>query len=176
MSHELRHQLDNDEENEYLPEQEGSRLSDDAPNDRSDTLELRLRIVDRLLSTAPMLAPSAEFAERVIKAIRERRDVINWNASTGLALGLMSIVIISLSLTVIGLLAIASLILNWTQVYQSLVIAGGEGSSVLATLLNDLQATVADSPFLLSLSFLSIPLSLIWVWVMRKLSPSRRVQ
>lgn len=167
----LQHQLSNDDE--FSPEEDPQVLEQaDEKQPSEDNLEMRLRIVDHLLSTAPMLAPSVDFAERVMRTLRERQSEMNWSASTGLALGLSMFVLMGVGILLAGIAAIINLILNWTTVYQQLILGGGDLSNLVGEVIDNLQHTAFESPILPLLTLLSLPLFYVWLRVMRYLVPN----
>ena len=171
MSHQFN--LSNSEDNFESQEQEIRAEQDSTAEEES--LQLRLRIIDHLLSNAPMLAPGAEFAERVMTAIRSRTSPhMNENASLGLALGLVSVVLVVMGIVTGMALGLINVVLNWTAIYQVLVSSIGEVAQALKAFFSLLTNTLSDNPLLPVLLLLAIPLFFSWLWVMRRVKPSEK--
>lgn len=170
MSHQFN--LSNSEDNFEEQPLNTERLQASA---EEESMQLRLRIVDHLLSNAPMLAPGAEFAEKVMASLRQRtRQSMNSNTSLGLALGLGSIVLLLIGTIIGGILGVINIALNWSAIYQGLVSSMGEVIRALESFFSFLTSTISDEPLIPALLLLFIPLFLIWLWVMRRLKPAEK--
>jgi hypothetical protein len=162
---------DYQEEEGFLPEQEPqeetavSRLQ---ASPEEEAQQERLRLVDQLLKKAPLVKPSVELAGRVVEAIR-RQYIINPITAIGMAFGMGSALLIAIILILSVLLGFLAIILNWTAIYQWLVKAAGTVPYGIDVLFSDLSQFIIDSPWLLALSILAIPLLTVWIWIMRRL-------
>jgi len=129
----------------------------------SEDTQRRLSIVDHLLLSAPLVSPAAEFAERVLAAIRQQQQqAFNGKSALGLALGVGVAIAVVVSMMATLLLLVANLIVNWTLVYQNLVLAAGQSADFFSIL---------PDPALTILAVASVPLFFVWVWIMRHLRP-----
>jgi hypothetical protein len=128
----------------------------------------RLALVDQLLRHAPLVKPSAEFAEKVIEALRRRASKpFDRNIATGIILGLGSISAL-ITFTLVGLLSLlVAILLNWTSAYQNLVVLAGNVRLVLLDINQWLDSRLNTSPLVLVLSLGALPLSLLWWWWIR---------
>ena len=168
MSGEFDRKQDNDEEASAQEELEASVARLSASDDDHD-MALRLRRVEHLMRSAPLVRPSVDFAERVIEAIRRQEiDPFNRYSALGLIAGLGVAAAVVATMLSVFVLAVANVLFNWTQVYQLLVAGGG----VFAEIFDELGAPVGDSPLLGVLTLLSVPLFFVWLWLMRVLKPS----
>lgn len=151
------------------PEQAESGLSrlSAAPEDEANLR--RLHLVDRLLSSAAMLAPSGDFAERVKSAIRHKFPSINNNAGLGIIIGLFIITGIVSTIALMGVAGIVNIALNWSAVYQWLLGLGGGFATLQERIQDALGNRVTDKPLLLILAALALPLTALWVWLARRL-------
>lgn len=129
-----------------------------------DEQEQHLSFIDHLLQSAPLVIPKPEFAERVVEAIRNR-DLPNLNrySATGLILGLGTASGVVIYLLIAVGLAIINLIINWNSIYRGLVWGTGSLVNQLYGGLRDFNMAVTDSPVLITLGILSIPLGFIWL-------------
>lgn len=143
--------------------------SEDEANQTKDESE-KIRLVDYILRSAPLVLPSPEFAERVIEAIR-KQDLQNMNRYTasGLVLGLGVAAGVIVYITAFTLITGVNILLNWTSFYRNMVLAFGSLSNSLSTTLSDFNSLVSDSPLLVALSLLSIPLGIVWWRLMHRL-------
>jgi hypothetical protein len=171
MSQSFQPNFNPNEEPQNQPEAENlenatSRLSSTAEDPE---LNRRLRLVDHLLSSAPLVLPGTEFAERVMEALR-RHEYQNINRYTafGLALGLIAAIVIVVSIVAGAFLALINILINWTAVYQALVEVGGTFNGAIADFPESLNQAVSDSPVGIALSLLSLPLTFVWLRIMRR--------
>ncbi len=125
--------------------------------------EQRLSLVDHLLRTAPLVLPHPEFADRVMIAIRERElATLNRYTALGIILGLAAVVVVVvLFLAGVGV-TLANIVFNWTAFYQNIVLGLGMLSTLSGEGLDSLNQTAQDSPLMLGLGALSLPL--LWLW------------
>ncbi|HLA42114.1 MAG TPA: hypothetical protein VJZ27_01690 [Aggregatilineales bacterium] len=152
-----------------------SRLSQRSEGTESDDynhqISHRLRLVDHLLMSAPLVLPSAEFAERVIEAVRRyRAESFNRYTAFGMILGLGSAATVAISLMIAGILVIANIILNWTEVYQNLVLFAGLVVHEVTELFSGVNGSLPGSPVISVLTIASLPLFVVWLYIMRRLN------
>ncbi len=147
----------------------GDSLSRLSASPDEEAMQTRLNLVDHLLRNAPLVKPSAEFAERVLEVLRRNNRPFNASTGIGLAIGFSAVVLFSLTtlLIIIGIFALV--LLNWTSLYQNFVLAIG---SLGQTLRQALESPQASSPLMVGLSLMAVPLAGVWLWVMRQLTPS----
>lgn len=163
---------DASQELEEVQEASLSRLS---ASPEEEQLHRRLALVDHLLRNAPLVKPSTEFAEKVIEAIRRRASKpFDRNIATGIILGLGSISAL-IAFSIIGLITfLLAILLNWTSVYQNLVMAAGNLRITLLDINDWMDSRLNTSPLMAVLSFAAVPMSIVWVWWMRSLGRVQR--
>lgn len=146
-----------------------ARLSASA---ESEEMQQRISLLEQWLRTTPLVAPAADFAERVVEAIRQRKlEPFNHNMATGIILGLSTAALLMLGLLIALVIAIVLIILNWTDTYQTLILAAGAVESTAVTIREAFNEGFAASPLMTALSVLSVPLFFVWMWLMRRLTP-----
>jgi hypothetical protein len=133
-----------------------------------EAMQSRLRVVDQLLHRAPLVKPGVAFAERIIDRLR-RRQTINHQVAAGMALGMSAAMIIVSTLIAALLLAILAIIINWTSIYQGFLAIAGAATYVSDLVFEKVSQAISESPMLLALSLASIPLLIIWLWIMRRI-------
>jgi hypothetical protein len=165
--------LQPDDELHYQPEEqeEADRASRLAASPEEETLPLRMRLVDQLFSSAPMAIPGADFADRVLAAIKDRSPyILKPHAGLGVALGLgFSIAFVGLLLAGV-IAALVMLVLNWREIYGAL-------ASVLGDLVTTVGQTVDEIGRLLNtlpngslIVLIGLPIALVvWLMVMRRM-------
>ncbi|NJL93222.1 MAG: hypothetical protein HC915_05575 [Anaerolineae bacterium] len=174
MSNQFNRQFSNEPGDAFDPEaydQHALETSQTGSESDDHNLPMRLWIIDQLLSNAPVLGPAADFADRVVEAIRQRQWTFNPRAGAGLLLGFGAVTLI-VSLVMAGIWAgVIGVVLNWTAIYQALVLAGGRLGSWLSTQFSAPGQFLSDNPLIGGLTLLSIPLFFIWLRVLRRLLP-----
>jgi hypothetical protein len=170
MSGEFDRKMDNDEDEMLELEASVARLSTSGEDHDTAT---RLRIVDHLMMSAPLVRPGVDFAERVIEAIRHQDfDSFNRYSAFGMIVGLGVAAGVVISILSVFALVMANVVFNWTRVYQlAISLAGGVGGA-LANAYEWTGSLLNDSPVLGLLALASIPLFFVWVWLLRVLKPS----
>ncbi len=136
---------------------------------------LRMRMVDQLLESAPMAAPRAGFADRVLAMLKERTPyVLRPSAGLGLALGLSVSAGFAIFLVILALLLVTLIALNWSWVYRNVARAIGEISTAVGSVLDALGSVLGDAtPFVLFILILGIPLIFLWVRIVRRQKVSK---
>lgn len=136
-------------------------------------LQRRLHMVDHLLRSAPLVGPGVDLAERVISALRRQDGVkINRYTASGIIIGLGAAGVIATWLMV-GLITTAvGVALNWTSVYQALLMLGGVANRAIRDLFTSMTNPDTSSPLMVGFSLLSIPLLIVWLRLMRRFASS----
>jgi len=133
----------------------------------------RLRIVDHLMMTAPLVMPGVDFAERVIDAIRRQDfDTFNRYSAFGMIVGLGVAVGVVISILSVFALVMANVVFNWTRSYQVGISLAGGVSGTFTGAYDWTGNLLSDSPVVGVLALASIPLFFVWIWLMRVLKPS----
>jgi hypothetical protein len=143
-----------------------------APEEDHDTAA-RMRLVDHLMKSAPLVMPGMGFAERVIEAIRRQEiDPFNRDSAFGVILGLGVAAAVVVSALSAFALVVANVVINWTRVYQWAVMGGGAVASTFTEAYDKTGSLLSDSPLIGVLMLLSVPLFCVWVGLMLFLKPT----
>jgi hypothetical protein len=140
----------------------------------------RMQRVDRLLRSTPLLAPSADFAGRVMAAIARLQldELAERKISLGVALGLMAAALLAVPVLSAALILMVSVLSNPATV-AALLEAAAAGTSYAIDLVLDLvrvlRNVATDTPMLPALLSTMIPLSMLWLWLLWYLSGRPRI-
>lgn len=159
-----------EEDHEPNLEPATARLSMEAASGGDSPEEQRrLSLVDHLLMTAPLVMPSAEFAERVMEALRQHDlQKINRYTAFGLALGLLIAASVVMSVVVGFIMGSVYIVLNWTATYQNLVEGAGMVNGSVGDLLTWMKPLTSGSPLSIAFGLISLPLAWLWLRIMRR--------
>jgi hypothetical protein len=130
----------------------------------------RLKQVDRLLRSTPMVGPSAEFASRVMSAILTVRlpEFANRRLSIAVVLGLLAVGLVVVPLLSVLVMMLLSLLTDpgvLNSLLQAVVSVVGYGIDLVSDAGRELSQLIDDMPMVPALLSTIIPLAMIWVWL-----------
>jgi|GEM_PF-4454322 len=189
MSQSFNSQYDDhqDDEQAYLEQQAAqsqstdeqgsvSRLSVDSETDADvHDMQDRLNLVDHLFRNAPFALPQSDFAERVIRAIKNRTpSTFDRNRATGVVLGLSSAAGATLALLGISLTIAAIFFINSEAIIDALVSGGTFFNLGLSSLAQSSAELFTENPLvMLILTVGAITPLLGWLISRRNISTNR---
>lgn len=150
-------------------------------NDSPETAELwsRLKRVDWLLRNTPMVAPSAEFAGRVMAAVAVMGmpRIANKRLALGIVLGLLVAAMLAVPVMSVALILLFRTITDpstFSTVFQAVASALGYVVGVVSDAGSRLDTLVHETPMVPALLSTVIPLAMLWGWLVWYLSGGRQ--
>lgn len=140
----------------------------------------QVRKVEKFLRETPPVAPVSGFSSRVMAAIAAMGlpDFSKRPMGLGLALGLLAVAFLTIPILSILLIVLVSVISNPGTIHSLFQWITEGASYVLAMagdLGNSLQDLVSESPLVAVLLSASVPVAILWGWLVRYLVRSHRV-
>jgi hypothetical protein len=141
----------------------------------------RLRTTDELMRTTPLVAPSVGFTHRVMAAIAALPlpGFVQRQPGIGIALGLAVAAFLTVPILSVLFFVFLGVLTNpgaLNAALQTLINGASYMTGLLGNIASDLESAAADTRVLLLLLATMIPVTALWVWLVRYLLRGSRMQ
>jgi anti-sigma factor RsiW len=141
----------------------------------------RLRKTDELMRTTPLVAPSAGFTRRVMAAIAAipLPEFARRQPGIGVALGLAVAAFMTVPIFSVLFFVLFSVLTDpgaLNVVLQAIMDGASYTIGLVANIAGDLESAATDTPVLLVLLTTMIPVTALWVWLVRYLLKGSRMR